>query len=118
MPFAETTGETTMDPRWSGAAWNLYEQMDQARRWQGDLLDALGWGPRQTPSRVVMHEPGVTLKAYAAAGPGAPPLLLVPAPIKRAYILDLAPGASVVECCLAGGVRPYVIQWESPQPDR
>lgn len=97
-----------------GAGWRLYEQMDQARRWQGQMLDTMGWGPVQTPSRVVFSAPGVTLKGYSDSADG-PVLLLVPAPIKRAYIWDLAPGASVVRHALERGLRPYLVQWEDPQ---
>lgn len=41
-------------------------------------------------------------------------MLLVPAPIKRAYIWDLTPGASVVEQCLRSGFNVYLLQWEPP----
>jgi polyhydroxyalkanoate synthase len=45
----------------------------------------------------VLREPGLTLKAYSDGARAGPAVLLVPAPIKRAYIWDLAPGASVVQ---------------------
>ena len=78
------------------------------------MLDAVGLGPMETPSRIRRLGPVATLKTYAD-GPGASaPLLLVPAPIKRAYIWDLAPGASVVEQCLRHGLRVYLLQWERP----
>lgn len=99
------------------AVWRLYEQMDQARCWQGRVLDALGCAPLETPSRLVLRRPGVTLKGYGDASGAGPVILMVPAPIKRAYIWDLAPGASVVEHCLAHGLRPYLVQWEEPEPD-
>jgi polyhydroxyalkanoate synthase len=98
----------------AAAGWRLYEQLDEARRIQGRILDALGFGPAQTPSRVVLRVPGLTLKAYGEPSRPGPVLLLVPAPIKRAYIWDLAPGASVVEQCLRHGARPYLAQWEEP----
>ncbi|MDP9374172.1 MAG: hypothetical protein M3Q65_17300, partial [Chloroflexota bacterium] len=58
-------------------------QIDQARRGLGALLDALGWGPVETPSRAAFAAPVVTLKAYGEAGGAGPVVLLVPAPIKR-----------------------------------
>jgi polyhydroxyalkanoate synthase len=97
-------------------AWFLYERMDRVRTRQGDWLDALGWGPSETPFRVVLRRPGLTLKAYAGPIGDGPVILIVPAPIKRAYIWDLAPGASVVQACLGRGLRPYVAQWETPEP--
>jgi polyhydroxyalkanoate synthase len=97
-----------------GGWWALHEQIDRLRRGQGRVLDALGLGPIETPSRVVRSQPGVTLKAYGAEGAAGPVVLLVPAPIKRAYIWDLVPGASVVRQCLRAGARVYLIQWERP----
>jgi polyhydroxyalkanoate synthase len=64
---------------------------------------------------VVLRKPGVTLKGYGEPSRARPVILMVPAPIKRAYIWDLAPGASVVEQCVSGGAQPYLIQWEEPQ---
>ncbi len=98
----------------AAAGWRLYQQLDEARRIQGRMLDALGFGPAETPSREVLRAPGLTLKAYCEPSRPGPALLLVPAPIKRAYIWDLAPGASVVEQCLRHGARPYLAQWEEP----
>ena len=109
---------SALPPCWpipgDGGWWALHEQIDRLRRGQGRVLDALGLGPIETPSRVVRSQPGVTLKAYGAEGAAGPVVLLVPAPIKRAYIWDLVPGASVVRQCLRAGARVYLIQWERP----
>jgi polyhydroxyalkanoate synthase len=96
--------------------WSFGEQLDQSRRGLGVILDGLGLGPVETPSRVRRLGPVTTLKTYGSgSGPAdAAPLLLLPAPIKRAYIWDLAPGASVVEQCLRHGLRVYLLQWEQP----
>lgn len=96
------------------AGWRFYERVDEARHLQRSVLDALGFGPQETPSRVVLREPGLTLKAYAEPSRSGSVILMVPAPIKRAYIWDLAPGASVVQQCLKSGARPYLLQWEEP----
>ena len=98
------------------ATWRCYERLDELRRRQGRWLDALGFGPQPSPSRVVLRQPGLTLKAYGAPDRTGPVILLVPAPIKRAYLWDLAPGASVVEQCLNAGARVYLLHWEEPQP--
>src|SRR5919202_5478384 len=98
----------------SGSRWTFGEQVDQSRRRLGEMLDAVGLGPMETPSHIRRLGPVATLKTYAN-GPGASaPLLLVPAPIKRAYVWDLAPGASVVEQCLRHGLPVYLLQWEQP----
>lgn len=93
---------------------NLYDQLDLVRRWQGQMLDMMGFAPIETPSRVLFSTPPVTLKAYGDEGEAGLSLLIVPAPIKRAYIWDLVPWASVVRHCLRHGIRVYLIQWEQP----
>ena len=98
--------------------WSLYKQIDQARRWQGRLLDVAGLGPQEAPHRVVHSESGFHLKAYADPQAEEPVLLMLPAPIKRAYIWDLAPGASAVRHCLSNGIRVYLIEWERPVPEQ
>ena len=42
------------------------------------------------------------------------PVLLVPSLVNRAYILDLAPGASFTDFMLANGVRPLLLDWGEP----
>lgn len=78
------------------------------------MLDTFGLGPVETPSRIVFSKPVFTLKAYGAMHCPGPVLLMVPAPIKRAYLWDLDPGASVVRECLRYGIQAYMIQWEDP----
>jgi polyhydroxyalkanoate synthase len=92
----------------------LFAQLDRSRRWLGELLDLSGCGPQETPSRVAFQEPGVTLRSYGDLRTEGPVLLVVPAPIKRAYIWDLLPSVSVVRRCLQGGLRVYLIQWQRP----
>lgn len=94
----------------------LFSQMDNARRLQGNVMDVFGLRPQETPSRVVMSSPLLTLKAYQEPDSRAegPVMLLVPAPIKRAYIWDLMPQVSVVQQCLRRGGKVYLVQWEPP----
>ncbi len=95
----------------------IYDQLDRLRRARGRWLDMAGLAPSETPSRVVFSARPLTLKAYAEADAAGPILLIVPAPIKRAYLWDLAPEVSVVRHCLRRGIRPYLIQWERPGAD-
>jgi polyhydroxyalkanoate synthase len=96
--------------------WALFEQLDHARRLQGAWLDAAGIGPMETPYRVAHSEPGLTLRQYAADGEeSGPTVLIVPAPIKRPYIWDLAPEVSAVRRCLAAGARVFMADWQ-PAP--
>jgi polyhydroxyalkanoate synthase len=80
------------------------------------MLDAVGLGPVLTPSRVVGEMQGARLRAYQRLEPASrgPVLLIVPAPIKRAYVWDLLPEVSVVRQALRGGVRVYLLEWLDP----
>lgn len=101
-----------------GIRWTLFEQIDQLRRLQGKLLGGLGWGPSESPSRIVFTEPALTLRAYAGARTASPAVLIIPAPIKRAYIWDLAPDASVIQQFVRSGFGVYLAQWEEPGVDQ
>lgn len=99
--------------------WSYFEKMDRLRLIQGTWMNGMGWGPQQKSSRVVLEQPELTLQAYHdqnASEPAGLPILLVPAPIKRAYLWDLAPAISVVEACLRRGLRPYLVNWQKPAP--
>jgi polyhydroxyalkanoate synthase len=89
---------------------------DEVRRAQGCLLDIVGFGPQTTPSRTVSRWRTAHLLAYQAADAVQPAMLIVPAPIKAAYIWDLAPGSSGVARCMATGMQVYLVAWQRPQP--
>jgi polyhydroxyalkanoate synthase len=93
-----------------------FAMMDSLRRAQGDALDALGLGPRESAFRLVSSSPNWRLRAYG--GPNAAPsLIIVPAPIKRPYIWDLTPSVSAVRYCLNHGLRVYLLEWKPPEAD-
>lgn len=45
------------------------------------------------------------------------PILMVMATTNRGYVLDLAPGQSLVEFLLRSGYDVYMIDWATPRPD-
>jgi polyhydroxyalkanoate synthase subunit PhaC len=51
-----------------------------------------------------------------AVDPEGPPVLVVPSLINRAYILDLAPGRSMLRWLAAQGLRPVLLDWGAPGP--
>lgn len=89
--------------------------LDTARREQGAWLDRLGFAPVPTPSRTVWTGPRARLLAYESAGKG-PAILIVPAPIKRAYIWDLMEDVSAVRRCLEAGLDVHLLEWTDPEP--
>jgi len=95
--------------------WAVFEQFDRMRRAQGVLLDAAGIGPVETAYRVVHRRPGVTLRRYEDGSERGALLLIVPAPIKRPYIWDLAPDVSAVRRCLEAEARVFLADWQ-PAP--
>ena len=109
--LAHTWGVTVIDP-----AKAALEILDAARRRTGRGLDEAGYGPRTTPSTAIDVAPGVRLHTYPAAGGDGPPVLLVPAPIKRSYLWDLEPDVSVVGRTISHGLRPFLVEW-TEQPD-
>ena len=95
------------------------KDMDRRRQARGQMLERAGHGPQTTPSTVLLAQPGFQLRRYAPLedddGGGAP-VLLVPAPIKRSYIWDMAPDISVVQRWRERGHRVYLAEW-LPMPD-
>jgi polyhydroxyalkanoate synthase subunit PhaC len=94
---------------------DFFRSADEVRREQGRILDALGFRPLSTPSRTVRTWRSAQLLAYQAPNPGHQAILLVPAPIKTAYIWDLSPGSSVIERCISAGLQPYLVVWQRPR---
>jgi polyhydroxyalkanoate synthase len=92
----------------------MLQLMDSLRRAQGSALELLGFGPNECGYRVLASAPRWRLRDYAGSGSG-PAVLMIPAPIKRPYIWDLAPSASAVRYCLQQGLRVYLLEWMPAQ---
>lgn len=92
----------------------FFPSLDYLRRTQGRWLDALGYGPEPLDSWVIAELPGMRLRAFGSGEGAGPPLILVPAPIKRAYIFDLVPRASVVRRCHEAGRPVFLLEWTDP----
>jgi polyhydroxyalkanoate synthase len=72
-----------------------------------------------TPGAVVYWDEIFELLQYAPAAPAvrSRPLLMVPPELNRYYILDLAPGRSVVEYLVDNGIQPFMIVWRNPRAE-
>jgi len=85
-----------------------------------DLVDTssfkVGVNLAVTPGVVVHREELFELLRYDPVTPQVydVPLLMVPPPIGRYYVLDMAPGRSYVETAVAAGHTVYMISWRNP----
>jgi polyhydroxyalkanoate synthase subunit PhaC len=71
-----------------------------------------------SPGAVVFRSEVLELIQYAPASPDvyARPLLIVPPQINKFYLLDLAPGKSLIEYAVTSGFQVFVISWRNPTP--
>jgi polyhydroxyalkanoate synthase len=69
-----------------------------------------------TPGAVVLRTPLFELLQYRPRTPRVRrvPLLVVPPTINKYYIVDLAPGRSLVEYLVDSGQQVFVISWRNP----
>jgi polyhydroxyalkanoate synthase len=85
-------------------------------------VNAFGWIARPhlapSPRRTLYREGSARLvhfqPSHDVAPAAAPPVLLVPSLINRWYVLDLRPGASLVEALVAAGLDVYLLDWGIP----
>ncbi|MDQ3296783.1 MAG: alpha/beta fold hydrolase, partial [Myxococcota bacterium] len=98
-----------------------------ADAWMDVALGALGT-PRpqapplaQTPRDELTLEGGARLYHFRGAAsvtrPIAQPILLVPSLINRWYVLDLRPGASLVEALVGAGFDVWLLDWGVPEAE-
>jgi len=73
-----------------------------------------------TSGAVVFRNPVLELIQYRPTTPRvhARPFLVVPPQINRYYVLDLAPGRSLVEHLVAHGHQVFLASWRNPTPDQ
>src|SRR5579863_8880083 len=69
-----------------------------------------------TPGSVVLRSPVFELIQYrpVTSAVRQVPLLIVPPVINKYYVLDLAPGRSMVEYLVSSGLQVFMISWRNP----
>src|SRR5215510_8996911 len=72
-----------------------------------------------TPGAVVYRDEIFELLHYTPTTPSvrSRPLLMVPPELNRHYILDLAPGRSLVEYIVGNGIQTFMIVWRNPRAE-
>lgn len=71
----------------------------------------------QTPRDELPLEGGARLLHFRGAATIARPILLVPSLINRWYVLDLRPGASLVEALVGAGFDVWLLDWGIPEAE-
>ena len=97
---------------------------DMARGGMPSMVDrkqfTVGKDIAATPGAVVYRDEMFELLQYAPATPKVRsiPLLMIPPQINRHYIMDLAPGRSLVEFAVSQGIQTFMIVWRNPSSQR
>ena len=80
----------------------------------------VGGNLASTPGAVVLRNEVLELIQYEPRTEKvrAVPLLIVPPTINKYYILDLAPGRSIIEWLLDQGQQVFTISWRNPDPEQ
>ncbi len=71
----------------------------------------------QTPRSTIYTEGTAALYRFGDGARSGTPLLIVPSLINRWYVLDLRPGASVVEALVGAGVDVWLLDWGVPEAE-
>jgi polyhydroxyalkanoate synthase subunit PhaC len=93
---------------------------DMARGGMPSMVDrkqfTVGKDIGATPGAVVYRDEMFELLQYAPATPKVRsiPLLMIPPQINRHYVLDLAPGRSLVEFAVSQGIQVFMVVWRNP----
>jgi len=71
-----------------------------------------------TPGDVVYREPLFELIQYrpTTARVSGRPLLVIPPPLNRFYLLDMTPTSSLVRHALDQGLQVFMVSWRNPNP--
>jgi polyhydroxyalkanoate synthase len=132
MAFAEATAAITAalrDPVRADSAAEAFPRaiVDATLRQDADLISGIA-AYRRHPYARTLDEPtvvwaegearlldyGAPSKANPDRNPSAVTALFVPSLVNRAYVLDLAPGHSMLRWLAGQGVRPLLLDWGWP----
>jgi len=116
---ATTTNERPPEP---GLSERLRLEVERAVQRSLKGVELFGAPPPTVgrTAKTVLHRRGtLSLYHYHATADEIyrVPLLCVMAPTNKAYILDLAPGQSLIEFLLARGYDVYMMDWNAPGDD-
>ena len=87
----------------------MFGMTDLLRRAQGQSFEDFGLGPEECPYEVVASGAFWRLRDYCKSSSQS--VLIVAAPIKRAYIWDLVPPSSAIGYILRQGFHVHLLEW-------
>ena len=93
-----------------------FDVSDIIRRAQGDVVGAFGLDPKESPHQIITSRAHWRLRDYGGDDRSRS-LLIIAAPIKRAYIWDLAPSISAIRFCLHQGLHVQLLEWMPASPN-
>jgi polyhydroxyalkanoate synthase len=101
---------------------SLDDVLGLPRAWAGAWAPALGVpyevpALAQTPRDELALPAGARLYRFIGPRRSKMPLLLVPSLINRWYVLDLRPGASLVEALVGAGFDVWCLDWGTPEAE-
>ena len=97
---------------------------DMARGGMPSMVDrkqfTVGKDIAATPGAVVYRDELFELLQYTPTTPKVRsiPVLMIPPQINRHYIMDLAPGRSLVEYAVSRGIQVFMVVWRNPSSRR
>jgi polyhydroxyalkanoate synthase subunit PhaC len=117
--MATATTEKSADPALTERLRLEVERAVQRSLKGIELLGAAPPSVGKTPKTVLHRRGTLSLYHYHATADEVyrVPILFVMAPTNKAYILDLAPGQSLMEFLLQRGYDVYMMDWNAPSDD-
>ncbi len=125
MAFAEAAAAIAAalrDPTNAASAADAFPSavVAETLRQDADLIAGIAAYRRYPYARALDDPPAIwaegesRLLDYGGLGSGGVPALFVPSLVNRAYVLDLAPGHSMLRWLAGQGVRPLLLDWGWP----
>ncbi|AHJ68150.1 Poly-beta-hydroxybutyrate polymerase [Granulibacter bethesdensis] len=115
LHHGRAAGKTEFSPLLEQAVWTESFQRDAALIAGVAAYRRHPYYRHAPPRQVIWREGGSTVLLHPAPVSGhLPPVLLVPSLINRGYVLDLAPGYSLMDRLAQAGYRVFLLEWGGP----
>jgi polyhydroxyalkanoate synthase len=116
-PRPDASAPGALGRRWRNYRWFWFRMGLNALAWPHVVDVALGTGKAEvarTPGDVVWRRGTATLTRYRPRSKASEVVVVVHSLVSRPWILDLAPGASLVESLVDQGFDVFLLDWGDP----